>query len=152
MNQFVDSWNRSQEREYKGPDSVTMDGEKFLLEESEMVDKPFEAFVALSMSDYNLSSLVRQIKNVGIGRVKVLKTITFSNLKRLGLKRDKSKAVAGIPKGSDQDNFQSFAVWCSKLTSEKFTKKDEKNREEDRKKALAQLVTIDATAAARVAG
>jgi len=134
MNQMVRSWNRCQEREkYKGPDAVSIDGERFLLEEKEMED--------LTMSSYNFDSLIRQIKQNSLDQVKGLKTITYSTLKRLNLKRDKSKAVAGIPKGSDQSNLQSFAVWCQKLTNEK-----------SHVKAVAQLVAIDATAAIRVAG
>jgi len=95
----------------------------------------------LTMSSYNFDSLIRQIKQNSLDQVKGLKTITYSTLKRLNLKRDKSKAVAGIPKGSDQSNLQSFAVWCQKLTNEK-----------SHVKAVAQLVAIDATAAIRVAG
>ena len=46
-------------------------------------------------------TVIRQLKLASIDKVKQIKTGSFNTLRRLGVKRDVSKAVAGVPNGSD---------------------------------------------------
>lgn len=85
-----------------------------------------------------LNTVIRFIKKAPLDRVAVLRQATFDSLRRLGVKRNVGKAVAGVPAGSDQGDVQSLIVWMGRITAA------------DRE-AVAQLVAIDATAVQRSA-
>ena len=85
------------------------------------------------------NNVIRQIKRAHIDRAASIRTVTFMALKRLGIKRNKSKAVEGMPEGSDQGNVRAIIEWLDKI--------DRKDKE-----AIAQLIAIDATATVRVKG
>lgn len=95
------------------------------------------ADVKLPPNQFN--NVIRYVKRAELDRVKSLRTATFNTLKRLGVARDPSKAVRGVPKGSDQGDMMSIFVWMDKTTPA--------NRP-----AVRQVVAIDATATARVNG
>ena len=67
-----------------------------------------------------------------------LLTLETRMKKRLKLKRDLTKAIKGIPNGRDQVDHGTLFTWMNKLTN-----KD--------KKAIRQLIAIDATACKRSA-
>lgn len=81
-------------------------------------------------------TVLRLARNSSISVVQSLRTATFRNLRRLGLKRDASKAVKKTPRGSDQVDVGSVVTWMEKIT------------EQDHE-AIEQLKTIDATLVAR---
>ena len=85
----------------------------------------------------HFSNVIRLIKNAPLDRAKVLKTATWETLRRLGVKRDPSKAVSGLPKGSDQGDIMSLVAWMYRIKPED-------------KEAVEQVVAIDATCYARV--
>ena len=89
-----------------------------------------------AMSKQGFNNVIRLCKTASLDRVAQLRQSTFVNLKRLGVKRDSSKAVAGVPNGSDQHDLMSLFVWAANI------------RAED-KDAIKQLVAIDATCVAR---
>jgi len=81
-------------------------------------------------------SVIRLVKRANLGRAMVLKTATHNALKRLGVKRDPSKAVPGMPRGSDQGNIRSIIVWMDNVGPGDV-------------KAVRQIVAVDATCVAR---
>jgi hypothetical protein len=87
----------------------------------------------------HFATVVRVIKKARIEQVNNLRGASFRALKRLGVKRDLTKAVKGLPEGSDQQDFQSIFQWMDKIGPEN-------------KKAVRQLVAIDATAVLRTKG
>ncbi|KKN88367.1 hypothetical protein LCGC14_0249300 [marine sediment metagenome] len=88
---------------------------------------------------YQFDNVIRGIKTSSLERAKQVRHVTYNELKRLGVKRNKSKAIKGIPKGSDQTNLGSTYTWMYAI-------------EPNQKKAIRQLVIIDATAVARTEG
>ncbi len=89
------------------------------------------------LGDQRFKDVIRMVKNVALMEVKDLRTATFRTLKRLEVKRNESKFVPGIPEGSDQHNVRTILVWLDKIKP-------------GDKKAIEQLVAIDATATRRV--
>jgi hypothetical protein len=89
------------------------------------------------MNQSHFNNVIRSIKNGSIDHTKYLRHATHINLRRLRVRRNVSKAVSGIPKGSDQASPMSVVRWM-----EKITRKDAK--------AIEQLVAIDATAVVRM--
>ena len=80
---------------------------------------------------------IRTIKNTQREVAVQIRHMTHKRLKELGVPRDTSKAVAGIPKhGTNDVNPRGLYEWMDRIESE-----DEK--------AIEQLVAIDATAVAR---
>lgn len=89
--------------------------------------------------DHHFKTVIRYIKRSHVDRIKPLRAATHANLKRLETKRDLSKAVPGVPKGSDQGDVQSIIVWMSKINP-------------GDTKAIEQLVAMDATTVVRAKG
>ena len=136
MNKFVRQWQRHYEKvRYDGPDAVVLEDAKVILTEEGGSDMGVE----VKLPKQQFRNVIRQIKTADLNRVKVLRTATYNALKRLGVNRDPTKAVKGIPKGSDQGDVQSIVVWLAKVSP-----KD--------KQAVRQVVAIDATASQRVVG
>ncbi len=95
--------------------------------------------VVVTMSRSQFKWVIRQIKTGTIARAKSIEVGTFAALERLGVDRDLSKAVRGIPAGPDQGNVRTILDWLNRVGP--------KN-----KRAIKQVVAIDATAAARIGG
>lgn len=87
----------------------------------------------------HFNNVIRYLKNCSLDRVNNLRSATFAAMKRLGVQRDLDSAVKGVPNGSDQGDIRSIIVWMDKIT-----KTD--------KKAIKQLVAIDATCVMRTEG
>jgi len=85
------------------------------------------------------NNVIRMIKLGSIDQVKSLKTATWNTLKRLDISRNKAVAKVKVPKGSDQVDIGSLIAWMGKV-------------ELGDKKAVKQVVAIDATACRRVDG
>lgn len=88
----------------------------------------------LSKADFN--SVVRCLKTASIDSVKQVRTETYTALKRLQVKRDLSKAVKGVPKGSDQFDVGSLVNWIRKVLPEQT-------------KAVEQVIALDAVCCKR---
>ena len=114
-----------------GRDSIGLGDEKLQFEEKPKMP------VQVELNPQQFNHVIRQIKNAAIDRAKLIRTATHSTLKRLKVKRDVSKAVKGIPKGSDQGNVGTILTWLERIGPTD-------------KKAIRQLVAIDATAVARM--
>jgi hypothetical protein len=129
MNQTVRAWNNHLERSGPDmPDAVNVDGGKIYLKE-------IEPMAALPKNHFQ--SVVRLILRSQPERVMVLRTATHEALKRLGAKRDLSKAWTKVPKGgSDQGDMMSIITWLKSV--------DKSDAE-----AVAQVVSLDATAVSR---
>lgn len=93
--------------------------------------------------DFQFDNVIRGIKISSLERAKQIRHVTYGELKRLGIKRNKSKAIKGIPKGSDQTNLGSTYTWMYSIKPTK---------ENKQKEAIRQLVAIDATAVIRTEG
>jgi hypothetical protein len=133
MNPIVTSWQRHENRvKYDGPDSVTIDDETITLKESHMP-------VQTELPDHQLNNVLRFVKMAALNKVLGLKTATFNTLKRLGVKRDGRMAARKVPKGSDQGDVGSIIRWMDGI-------------QPTDKKAVAQIVKIDATCCRRVGG
>lgn len=129
MNRIVQAWNNHLERSGSdAPDTVNVVGEKINLKEIE----PMSA-----LPKNHFQSVVRLILRSQPERVLVLRTATHEALKRLGAKRDTSKAWVKMPKGgSDQGDMMSIITWL-------------KGVDKSDVEAVAQVVSLDATAVAR---
>ena len=95
--------------------------------------------VVVTMSRPQFKWVIRQIKTGKIDRVKSIEVGTLAAVKRLGVKRDPTKAVRGIPVGPDQGNVRTILDWLDRVKPEN-------------KRAIKQVIAIDATAAARIGG
>ena len=89
----------------------------------------------LSTAQFN--SFIRAIKQTKLENVKALRAISHTALKRLRVRRDMTKAVKGLPEGSNQVNVGSLITFLETVPK--------KNKE-----AVQQVIAIDATATARV--
>jgi len=132
LNRIVQSFKRWQSRpKYEGRDSIDLGDEKLQFEEKPKMP------VQVELNQQQFDHVIRQIKNASIDRAKLIRTATHSTLKRLKTKRDVSKAVSGIPKGSDQGNVGTILTWLERVGP-------------NDKKAIEQVVSIDATAVMRM--
>jgi len=93
--------------------------------------------VELKLPDNQFDNIIRMIKKVDSEKLDVLATAVTDTMSRLKFKRDVSKAVKGVPDGSDQTDIMSIVVWLKKVPR--------RNRVTKR-----QVVTIDATIASRM--
>ena len=93
--------------------------------------------VRVELSKQGFDSVINLIKRSGIDRAESLMVSTAAQLKVLKKKRTKAKAVKGQRSGSGQGDVGSINTWIKSV--------DGKN-----KKALDQLVAIDATCFARI--
>ncbi len=131
MGRFVDRWRAKRKRpKYDGPDALIIDGEKLIFEEKNM-----PVLVELNKAQYN--STIRMVKQAGVDRLKFVRSATYVALKRLGVARNLSKAAKKTPRGSDQHNTGNLVTWLARVSP-----KD--------KKAVRQIVAIDATAVTRM--
>ena len=92
-----------------------------------------------TLQSKHMDNVIRLINMAPFDHVKHLRTAAWANLKRLGLKRNAKLARMKIPKGSDQFDLGSIITWM-----EKIPKTD--------KKAVRQLLVIDATICRRMGG
>lgn len=88
----------------------------------------------LPKNQYN--NVIRLLRRADISTVLAIRNVTFVRLNEIGVKRDLSKAVEKTPNGSDQVDVQSVVQWIRSVTP-------------DQKRAVWQLVEIDATACSR---
>ena len=151
MNQTVRAWNRCLARpKCEGPDSIVVDDVKITLpEEKEMPGKKKEKRErdkkkgpknrVRSLGGPQFNRVIRVAKLADIDQVRQLRTATFTTLKELKVKRDLSKAVVGVPKGSDQVNSGDVLRWLRQVPS-------------DDAAAVAQVVALDATLQNRTVG
>lgn len=93
--------------------------------------------VVAKMPTSHFDTVIRMLKRAESDRVKQVRMASFRNLKRLGVKRDVSKAVVKLPKGSDQVDVGSVVTWMDKIKPEN-------------KSAIRQLVAMDATSVRRM--
>lgn len=91
------------------------------------------------MDRQRFRDVVRMIKKASPDRARQIKQATFAALKRLGKKRNPAKAVAGMPDGTDTFNVRTLFDWMDAI------------KPGDRR-AIRQLVELDATADATVKG
>ena len=96
-----------------------------------------EAKEVIVLSKQAFNQMIRIIKTAPIARARLVRTAARGALNRLGIKADSSKVVAGIPKGHDHFNGMSVSAWFDKVKAE-------------HKRAIRQVVAIDATATARM--
>lgn len=89
-----------------------------------------------TLTPRDVNTLLRQAKTLPLVDVLTMRNTTFRALRRLRVARDKSLAVKGIPRGSDQVNMHSFVCWCDCICK-------------DDAEAIEQLKKIDATCCAR---
>ena len=93
-----------------------------------------EQSVVLDKGSFN--NILRKLKSDGLDTVLFVRHATFVKLRELGVPRDLSKAVKSVPSGSDQSDWGSVVTWIKKI----------KGRD---RRAIKQLVVIDATACSR---
>ena len=91
------------------------------------------------LPENQFNNIIRMIKMGSMNVVKEIKTATFLALKRLGATRRPVNARKKIPAGSDQVDVGSFITWMNKVQASD-------------KKAVEQIVIIDATACRRAEG
>lgn len=108
--------------------------------DNDVVNKDKDAersLIVHELSNHDFNSLISYILKSSFDRVQIIRTATWETLKRLKVKRDKSKAVNKIPKNvSTEGDAGSIVVWLSKI-------------EPTHKKSIRQLVVIDATVVSR---
>jgi len=158
MNKIVGSWNKYQERKkYDGPDSIIIDDQKFQIGETDSMaarkkpvtepvldnnvvkknKKAEQSLIVHELSKHDFHSLIKYLLVSPVHRAQIIRTATWTTLKRLRIKRDSTKALKRVPKGvSNQGDAGSIVVWLSKIKPE-------------HKKSIKQLIQIDATAYAR---
>ena len=93
--------------------------------------------MSVAMPKNHVNNVIRMIKTQPLTSVKALRYASFRCLKRIGVKRNMSKAVRGTPDGSDQGELMSIILWFDKV-------------QKNDKQAIRQAVAIDATAVARM--
>ena len=158
MNKIVASWNKQEARKrYNGPDSIKVDGQKLQIGEIDSMasrkkpvtepvldndavnkDKNAEkSLIVHELSKHDFDSLLWYISRSSHDRVMILRGATFNTLKRLGIKRNKKKAIKSVPKKANgQGDAGSIVVWLSKI-------------QPTHKKSITQLIKIDATICVR---
>lgn len=157
MNKICDAWNKHENRKtYDGPDSISIEGQKFQFEEINMAvrkkpvtepvfdndavnkDKNVEkSLIVHELSKHDFNSLILYLLKSPIHKAQIIRAATWATLKRLRVKRNKSKARVKIPKGvSNQGDAGSIVMWLSKIKPE-------------HKTSIKQLIIIDATAVGR---
>lgn len=118
----------------EGPDSVQIDDELLVLSK----EKPM-ADIDPTLSKANFRSLIRLVMMQSLENVTFLQAQTHQALKRLGVKRDVTKAAKRVPRGSDQINMSGVLHWLN-------------NVPKDNPDAVAQVVAVDATCVRRTQG
>ena len=98
--------------------------------------------IQIELPDNQFNTVIRNIKQISIANVNFLRYHTFHTLKRLRVRRNLTKAITGIPDGSDHLNMQNIVVWMNKSAA----------RTDQTELAVAQIVAIDATCCNRTIG
>jgi len=88
--------------------------------------------VVKKMPMQHFNNVVRWIKRCSLDKVGFFNVVCENTMQRLGLETDLSKAVKGVPDGSDSVDFMSIKVWMDDVNVE-------------HKHAVAQIVAFDAT-------
>lgn len=86
----------------------------------------------LALIPQHFDNIIRFANTCSRDRGMALRSVTFAKLRKLGVPRNPSKAVSGIPNGSDQLSMKSITDWVDKI-------------EVENKNAVKQLIAIDAT-------
>lgn len=132
MNSIVRAWYRACSRHKPdGPDGLTIDDEQVTLMASRKNTNP-----NIAMTKEQFNSVITMALECPLDRVLQVRTGTYNALKRLGAKRDTSKAVGKNPHGSTQNDVGSLLEWLERVLPEDT-------------KAIAQIVTLDATCCSR---
>lgn len=93
--------------------------------------------VQAEMDPGQFNSIIRQVKTVGLEKVKMIRDVTRDTLKRVRKRVGRTQPIMGVPDGSDQVNIGSFVVWLSKL-------------KRSDKEAINQVATIYVTTLRRI--
>lgn len=146
MNLLLKKWKNQQSTKLDHqPDGIIIDGEYRVMaqrkkpqtehvSDSSEADNTDRRVCHLSRSDFN--SFIRFIRNGSVESIKQVRTETFNALKRLGVKRDLTKAPTKTPNGSDQSDVGTLI---------KFLRGIEPTSET----AIIQLIVLDAAACQR---
>lgn len=90
-----------------------------------------------AMTTPQFNSVVKVLLSCELDRARQFRTASWTALKRLQLKRDLSKARKKVPKGaSDNYDAGTLVSWMNNIQA-------------NEKKAVQQLIVLDATAASR---
>ncbi len=93
------------------------------------------SLVQIELPQNQFNNVIRMVRRSEAERVLVLRNATFNALKALGVKRDLSMVVVGMPTGSNQVDIGSVIAWVKKIKLSDTA-------------AIAQLLQIDATCVA----
>jgi hypothetical protein len=96
---------------------------------------PVMSLVQIELPQNQFNNVIRMVRRSEAERVLVLRNATFNALKALGVKRDLSMVVVGMPTGSNQVDIGSVIAWVKKIKLSDTA-------------AIAQLLQIDATCVA----
>jgi len=89
------------------------------------------------MPKHHFNNVVRWIKSCPLERVESFHVMCLDSMTRLELQPDPSKAVVGVPDGSDAVDFMSIKVWMDGV-------------KENHRHAIRQIVAFDATVSQRL--
>lgn len=116
--------------------------------------------LATELPHGQFDNVIRFIKLSTFERARMIQRTTESTLGRLEVGRDPSKAVKGLPDGSDEGNVRNVLLWLglvegknkevAALSKEEKATKESKAAIRSLRNAIAQVVAIDATATARM--
>lgn len=142
MNKLVENWKVC--KDDLQPDGITIDGDHIMAERKNPQTEYVEDSSAADDTDLRQTHLpkkhfntyVRFVKSAPIDSVKQVRTETYNNLKRLGVKRDLTKAPGGVPKGSDQVDVGTLVRFLRSIDS-------------SHTKAVEQLIALDAACCKR---
>lgn len=134
MNSIVRLWERSLARpKPAATDTVNIDGEDYVMADRKLSPKMLKN---VALTGRQLDNLVTMVLEAPLPTVLQIRTATFNALKRVGVGRDTTKAAGKNPHGSVQVDVGSVLDWLARVTPAD-------------KKAVAQLVMLDATCCAR---
>ena len=84
-----------------------------------------------------MDNAIRMIQLCSVDKIAQLRHVTYTTMKKLGVKRSRKLARTGVPAGSDQFDTGSLITWIKKVKPE-------------HKGAVRQIRVIDATLCARL--
>ena len=151
MNLFVEEWHKHhQQKRYKGPDVLSVDGEKIQVSgENEMAERKVKETSAsldntvvsykkpsIALPKNQFDNVIKLIHSMERDQVLIIRNATYTTLRRLKIKRDLSMAINRMPSGSSQVDFGTIITWLNKIYL-------------DDNSAVNQLLAIDATCCSR---
>jgi len=95
-----------------------------------------EAQQVVALDKQKFANVIRWINTGPVDRARSIREGSFRALKRLGVSRNMNKAQSDVPDGSDQVSVGTILAWMKRIES-------------GHRKAIRQLVAIDATCVAR---